>query len=82
LLLFILPLSLFSQELKPIKLNLPDKKRGLPLMEALAVKASVTEWSEKELSPQDLADLVWAANGISRPESGKRTASSAQNAQI
>jgi len=80
-LLFILPLSLFSQELKPIKLNLPDKKRGLPLMEALAVKASVTEWSENELSPQDLADLVWAANGINRPESGKRTASSAQNAQ-
>lgn len=71
----------FGQELKPIKLNPPNKKRGLPLMEALAVRASVVDWSEKELDSQDLADLLWAANGINRPESGKRTASSAQNAQ-
>lgn len=50
-------------------------------METLAVRASVTEWSEKDLSLQDLSDLLWAANGINRPDSGKRTASSAQNAQ-
>lgn len=83
LIFFLLSSSFFSlgQELKPIKLNPPDKKRGLPLMEALAVRASVVDWSEKELSLQDLSDLLWAANGINRPESGKRTASSAQNAQ-
>lgn len=79
--LFLLPLFCLAQELKPIKLNPPDKKRGLPLMETLAVRASVTEWSEKDLSLQDLSDLLWAANGINRPDSGKRTASSAQNAQ-
>jgi hypothetical protein len=71
----------WAQELKTIKLNEPNKKRGLPVMEALSVRASVRDWSDKELSLQDLSDLLWAANGINRPESGKRTASSAMNAQ-
>lgn len=70
-----------EQRLKIIKLPEPNKKRGLPVMEALAVRASVTEWSDKDLSIQDLSDLLWAANGINRPEIGKRTAPSAQNAQ-
>lgn len=69
-----------AQELRPIKLNPPGKKRGLPLMETLAVKASAREWSEKELSLQDLSDLLWAASGLNRPEEDKTTASSAQNA--
>jgi hypothetical protein len=30
---------------------------------------------------QDLSDLLWAANGINRQDEGKRTASSAMNAQ-
>ena len=59
----------------------PDKTRGLPFMKALDVKASVHEWSSEKLNFQDLSDLVWAANGINRPEEGNRTASSAQNAQ-
>jgi len=75
-------ISTFSlaQDLSPIKLNPPDKKRGLPFMEALAVKASAREWSEKELSLPDLSDLLWAANGLNRPEEKKTTASSAMNA--
>jgi len=70
-----------AEELKVIKLNEPNKKRGLPAMEALSVRASVREWSDKDLSIQDLSDLLWAANGINRPDSGKRTAPSAMNAQ-
>jgi hypothetical protein len=70
-----------AQESNTIKLNEPNKKRGLPVMEALSVRASVRDWSDKELSLQDLSDLLWAANGINRPESGKRTAASAMNAQ-
>lgn len=66
---------------KDIKLNPPDKKRGLTLMEALSVRASVREFSDKELSLQDLSDLAWAANGINRPELKKITAPSAMNAQ-
>ncbi len=70
-----------AQELQTIKLNEPNKTRGLPVMQALSVRASVRDWSDKELSLQDLSDLLWAANGINRPDSKKRTASSAQNAQ-
>jgi SagB-type dehydrogenase family enzyme len=69
-----------AQDLKMIKLDAPDKTRGLPVMEALSVKASVRDWSGKDLSLQDLSDLLWAADGINRPD-GKRTASSAMNAQ-
>ncbi len=67
-------------ESKAMKLNPPDKKRGLPVMEALSVRASAVEWSEKELSLQDLSDLLWAADGVNRPAENKRTASTAMNA--
>jgi len=69
-----------AQELKPIKLMDPDKTRGLPVMEALSLRASVRSWSDKEISMRDLSDMLWAANGINRPD-GRRTAASATNAQ-
>ncbi|MDX9883825.1 MAG: SagB/ThcOx family dehydrogenase [Prolixibacteraceae bacterium] len=73
--------TLFSQESEDIRLNQPDKTRGLPVMGALSVRASANSFNPEELSLQDLSDLLWAANGINRSESGKRTAPSAQNAQ-
>jgi nitroreductase len=69
-----------AQELKPIKLMEPDRKRGLPVMEALSLRASVRSWSDKEIGMRDLSDMLWAANGINRPD-GRRTAASATNAQ-
>lgn len=69
-----------AEPLKPILLDTPSKTRGLPFMETLWVKASAQEWSEVDLSPQDLADLLWAAIGVNRPEIKKYTASSAMNA--
>ena len=73
--------SVLAQELSSIKLNNPNTKRGLPVMEALSQRASVKEWSEKKLNLQDLSDLLWASNGINRPDESKRTAASALNAQ-
>lgn len=64
-----------------IQLNPPDTQRGLPLMAALSVRASAREWSDRELSWQDVSDLLWAANGINRAAEQKRTAPSAMNAQ-
>ena len=69
-----------ARELQTIKLDPPGKTRGLPVMEALSLRASVREWSDKDLSAQDLSDLLWAANGVNRPD-GRRTAPSAMNAQ-
>jgi SagB-type dehydrogenase family enzyme len=50
-------------------------------MKALSLRASVTEWDTTSLNIQDLSDLLWAAIGVNRPETGKRTAPSAMNAQ-
>jgi len=50
-------------------------------MQALAKRASATVFTGEKLKLQDLSDLLWAANGINRPELKKRTAPSAMNAQ-
>jgi SagB-type dehydrogenase family enzyme len=72
---------ILAQDLKPITLNPPDLKRGLPVMEAFSLRASATDFSDKKLSLQDLSDLLFAANGINRKDVNKRTAPSAMNAQ-
>ncbi|KPK83714.1 MAG: dehydrogenase [Bacteroides sp. SM23_62_1] len=81
IMLIMLTGSLFAQGTKTIVLNPPDKTRGLPYMEAISLRASVTEFDTSDIKLQDLSDLLWAANGINRPEEGKRTAPSAMNAQ-
>jgi nitroreductase len=78
--LFTLTLSQ-AQELKTIKLPEVNKHRGSSLMDALSKKASAQNWSDKDVSMQDLSDLLWAAAGINRPDSKKRTYSSAMNTQ-
>jgi len=70
-----------AQETAIIKLNPPDKERGLPVMKALSLRESASAWDATSLSFQDLSDLLWAAIGINRPDEGKRTAPSARNAQ-
>lgn len=70
-----------AQKLPPVKLHPPRLDRGLTVMRALAARASAQEFNERKLELQDISDLLWAANGVNRPESGKRTAPSAMNAQ-
>lgn len=50
-------------------------------MEALWNRHSDREFSEKMLSDQDLSDLLFAASGINRVDTGKLTAPSALNTQ-
>lgn len=64
-----------------ILLNTPSLDRGLTVISALRERASVRVFNPTPLTHQDLSDLLWAANGVNRPESGKRTAPSALNAQ-
>jgi len=73
--------SLFAQNSDFIVLNAPDTNRGLPVMKALSLRASVKDFDTTSINLQDMSDLLWAANGINRPENGKRTAPSALNAQ-
>ena len=64
-----------------IKLPEPDKQGGMSLMQALNERSSHREFSSKELTMDHLSGLLWAACGINRTESGKRTAPSARNWQ-
>ena len=64
-----------------IKLSPPDLGRGGSLMRALSERGSDKSFADGELSAKDLSDLLWAANGVNRPDSGKRTAPSALNRQ-
>jgi nitroreductase len=73
--------SASAQEVKPIDLLAPQAQGGKPLMEALKQRQSQREFSPEKLAPQVLSNLLWAAFGINRPESGKRTAPSAHNRQ-
>jgi len=50
-------------------------------MQALNERRTSREFSGEELPLQVLSDLLWAADGINRPDSGKRTAPSAVNWQ-
>lgn len=69
--------SLFAQS---IDLPAPQKTGGMPLMDALAKRSTARAFDSRELSPQQISSLLWAAFGINRPD-GKRTAPSARNFQ-
>ena len=64
-----------------IKLSKPDLSRGKLLMQALSHRKTQRAFSEKELSLDTLSNLLWAAFGINRPDTGLRTAPSAHNWQ-
>lgn len=58
----------------------PPRSGGLPLMEALAARASAREFAPDALPSEQLSALLWAAWGVNR-EGGGRTAPSALDAQ-
>lgn len=62
-----------------IKLPAPNRTGGKPLMESLSQRKSTRSFSDKELSSQQLSNLLWAANGFNRDD--KRTAPTANNRQ-
>ena len=82
LLVFVLtaPGICFAQNLAPISLPAPVMDGGKPLMSALKARASAREYAADPLPQQTLANLLWAAWGVNRPD-GRRTAPSASNRQ-
>ncbi len=64
-----------------IHLVQPDTTLTASLMHTLAHRSSIREYAETQLDNETVSTLLWAANGINRPENGKRTAPSAVNAQ-
>lgn len=66
---------------KCVPLPPPDRAGGMPLMQALAQRRSKREFAPAPLTQQQLSDLLWAADGVNRPEIHEHTAPSAMNAQ-
>lgn len=62
-----------------VPLPAPRREGGGTLMTALARRHSTRHYTERPLSPELLSDLLWAACGINRPETGGRTAPSARD---
>jgi SagB-type dehydrogenase family enzyme len=68
-----------AQDLKPITLPSPQTDGGKPLMQALKERKTSREFGAEKLPAQVLSNLLWAAFGVNRADSGKRTAPSASN---
>ena len=73
--------GLFAQELKPIQLSPPQLEKSKPLMQVLKERHTSREFNPDKLPVDVLSNLLWAAAGINRPDSGKRTSPTAQNKQ-
>jgi SagB-type dehydrogenase family enzyme len=71
----------WAAELLPLKLPPPNLNSGKSLMQSLQARKSSRDFSTKKLPVEVLSNLLWAACGINRPESGRRTAPSAVNWQ-
>ena len=71
----------FSDKIQTITLPPPEMDGGMPLMKAIKERKSTRSFAPDTLPPQTLSNLLWAAFGISRLDSDKRTAPSAHNWQ-
>lgn len=74
-----------TPELKPITLLKPETEGGKSVLAALKDRKTTRNVSARELPPQMLSNLLWAAFGVNREQGsfGKagRTAASASNSQ-
>ena len=70
-----------SSEFADLALPVPHQSGGMPLLQALKERRTIRNYADKPLPNQVVADMLWAAFGINRPDSGKRTAPSARNRQ-
>jgi hypothetical protein len=80
---YILFIALFAYNFliaQTIELPAPQKTGGMPLMEALAKRATVRAFDTTDISIQQLSNLLWASFGVNRTD-GRRTAPSAMNKQ-
>ncbi len=78
LFLFMAPVYTPAQEAEVIKLPPPQTDGGIPLMQALKLRKSTRGnfGPDVKLPMQVISNLLWAADGVNRPD-GHRTAPSA-----
>ncbi|MDR2734230.1 MAG: nitroreductase family protein [Spirochaetota bacterium] len=59
----------------------PDTQGGMPLMQALSLRKSGRDFSNRAITEQELSDLLWACCGVNRAD-GHRTPPFSQNRQL
>ena len=64
--IFLLPVSVFAQE-KNIVFPPVSEKSGMDYFDSLRNRASIRAYAEKDLSLQDLGDVLWTAGGMKTP---------------
>lgn len=80
-LIILITSGIFAQQAQSFSLLPPQTEKGKTLMNVLAERHSTREFSDRELTIQELSNLLWAANGVNRTELKKRTSPSAMNWQ-
>lgn len=65
------------RDLKTVSLPPPQTEGKVSVEKALQLRRSVRSFTSTPLSIEDLGQLVWAAQGITKPKTGFRTAPSA-----
>lgn len=75
------PSELFSAQGKFEILPSPSKGNSGSLLSALKNRKSTRSFKEKPIPKGVLSDLLWAAFGVNRPETGYRTAPSPMSSQ-
>ena len=70
----------FTLSAQDLKLPAPDTKGGKPLMQCMAERKSARNFSSKKLPLQIMANIFYAADGITRAD-GRKTVPTARNAQ-
>ena len=64
-----------------IKLQAPEKSGYRTVMEAFWNRRADREFDSRDITLKDMSNLLWAATGVNRPETGKRTNPTAINLQ-
>jgi SagB-type dehydrogenase family enzyme len=78
---FLIPGLAAAQDLRAIPLVKPQMDTGRLLIHVLKDRKSSRDFSKKKLPIRVLSSMLWAACGVNRPDSGKRTVPSARNWQ-
>jgi SagB-type dehydrogenase family enzyme len=64
-----------------IQLPKPELDKGKTLMECLQNRHTTRNFTSEKLDNQKISNILWAANGLNRPEQNRYTAPTAMNMQ-